>query len=652
MQWNKQELLGIINQGPKAIINNIIPYLDSKENDDIEKDAILRKISSIIVNNKHKLAFAEKEYLFNYFHKVYIKGVDVKRIGLADIMLSKLMADKEIIEATKEDVQQYLEHNRNIANFSKELDEVYGFCENTASKLIHYDASHLANVVERCMSRMVIDEKPKGLLVALELVNLNQMKTAINILIELAKKGRATEVTSFIHRILPKINGTQAMILKILKLNLQQLQQDEFVSNNPEIKEYILYAYLNAVEVFVEANYIKEGGELLYELYNKGWFIEARTLVSAKFTNIANKIIVLDANQKTILLDIAQKLNLKIYTKDDMVSIGKEIKAQSSLDYKNINIVQENTITKDEQLSAIEINEEVVVDDVLETEISIENISEVIDKAEEVLEEDKEDILDIEDVDTNTQDIENINKEVQEAIETSNNEDNKQIEEILETVLEPLEIEEVTSDAEETSEEENDKFQELIESLTVEESKIEESENAEEITEEHPEPQNTIEENDDKEEILQEEDTPTPNNETDDIFLEILNQVNQEDVVTANDSKEVKEAEALVEDKQPTETTVEEIINQESLNENATISTEDIEDKQDDSDKINLNNILNISQADIDKHFEKIKNITMLANEKAEKIKERVENMDFSNSKSVERIKDIAKKISVFKWKK
>ena len=26
MQWNEQELLGIINQGPKAIIKNIIPY--------------------------------------------------------------------------------------------------------------------------------------------------------------------------------------------------------------------------------------------------------------------------------------------------------------------------------------------------------------------------------------------------------------------------------------------------------------------------------------------------------------------------------------------------------------------------------------------------------------------------------------------------
>ena len=618
MQWNKQELLGIINQGPKAIIKNIIPYLDNKENNDIEKETILRKISSVIVNNKYKLAFAEKEYLFNYFRNVYIKGADIKRIGLDDVMLSKLMADKEINEETKEDAQQYLEHNRNIAIFSKELDEIYGFCENVSSKLIHHDISHLANIVERCMSRIAIDKKPKGVLVALELVNLNQMKSAINILIELAKKGRATEMTSFLHRILPKINGAEAMILKILKLNLQQSLQDDVITGNTEIKEYILYAYLNAVEVFTEANYVKAGGELLNELYVKDCFLGARALICSKFSNIANKIMVLDFSQKTTLLAIAQKLNLKIYNENNTISFGKEIKTQPIFNGENINDINKNTVTpatispiEVTQSSVIEIDKEATIDGVIEVEKSAENISETIDNIEKIIEENKEEI----------QDIKNIDVEAQNVIEGSNNKESKLVEEIIETVHDPVDVVDTAS-------------------------------NNEEITGSQSVQKNTTEENVvDVEVVLQKEGDQDKNNE-DDAFLEILNRVSQEYVVTENNPAEVKEIEVQVEDTQLQEPVIEETINQERFNENASASVENIEDKQDDENKINLSNILNISQADIDKHFEKIKNITMAANEKAEKIKERVENMDFSNSKSVEKIKDIAKKISVFKWKK
>lgn len=545
MQWNEKELVNIINQGPKAILNNIIPYLDKKENEDIflldnfaylwailgavnlegmtlkthykiwqtlkktnaldahdkgmlstftqnvvknnpkisqkywlnldkydmrvkfcqeilweilknneeltkevapycldgvrlveslvdkglipqvktylnqlrthgatcgisgagvretyEKEAVLRKVCSIVANLKRKLAFDEKEYLFNYFHEVYLDGFDATHIGLDDEMLSRLMVDEELDEVSEVEAQRYLDHNWEIANFSKELDEIYGFCENTASKLIRHDTSHLTNMIERCLSRLAIDEKPKGVLFALELVNLNQMKTAVSILIELAKKGRATEMTYFLHRILPKINGSETMIMKILKLNLQHLHLDEVIAGNTGLKEYVLRIYLNAVETFIAEEHIKDGAELLQELVNNGWFLGAKKLVYTKFIDIANKIISLDVNQKATLFTIAKKLKLKIYTDNNIISIGKEFSTLSDIEEaldKPLKESNEQAQVEDQKdIEVTEYEEAQIIENVLE-----DNKDEAIEAAENITFEDmtadidsQEDVID------------------------------------------------------------------------------------------------------------------------------------------------------------------------------------------------------------------------------------------------------------------
>jgi hypothetical protein len=506
-----------------------------------EKEAVLRKVCSIVANLKRKLAFDEKEYLFNYFHEVYLDGFDATHIGLDDGMLSRLMVDEELDDVSEIEAQKYLDHNWEIANFSKELDNIYGFCENTASKLIRHDTSHLTNMIERCMSRIEVDEKPKGVLFALELVNLNQMKTAITILIELAKKGRATEMSCFLHRILPKIDGSETMVMKILKLNLQHLHLDEVIAGNTGLKEYVLRTYLNAVEAFAEANYTKASAELLRELVNEGWFLGSRNLVYTKFIDLANKIIVLDSSQTNTICAIAKKLKVAIYTNNDIVSIGKEIEISPSLS----KVIEIPTIKEDKDI------DEEIQDDVLVPE---ENIKE--EEIEDVVLEEKTTFQEAKDTE-NVEDV--IEKSDEDAFQDILNQFNQDLPDI--TI-------------------ENKAITDSNEDIVVKESKN-----------------------------------------------ELVEEINEE-TSTENDNNQISTN---------TEDKIEEIIEQVS---------------EEPSDKINLQSIINISSKDIDKHFEKIKDITARASEQAEKIIEQVEGLDIAHSKSVEKIKEVAKKVSMFKWKK
>ena len=71
-----------------------------------------------------------------------------------------------------------------------------------------------------------------------------------------------------------------------------------------------------------------------------------------------------------------------------------------------------------------------------------------------------------------------------------------------------------------------------------------------------------------------------------------------------------------------------------------------------DDKKINISSILNISPKEIDRHFERIKNITTAAVKRAEEqaaqIKRRVESADLANSPSVGKIRALAQKIKFF----
>lgn len=527
-----------------------------------EKEAVFRKVCLIVANLKRKLAFDEKEYLFRYFHEVYLDGYDPTHIGLDDGMLSRLMADEELDGVSELEAHKFLDHNCEIAEFSKELDKIYGFCENTAAKLVRHDTSHITNMVERCLARIEIDEKPKGVLFALELVNLNQMKTAVTILIELAKKGRATEMPCFLHRILPKISGSETMIMKILRLNLQQLHLDDIIGGNAGLKEYVLRTYLNAVEAFVEANYTKEAAELLQELVNGGWFLGSRNLVYTKFIDISNKIIALDTNQTTLLCAIAKKLNLKIYTNNDIVSIGKEIAVLPSL------------------MNDIPVEEEIILDN---TEILADD-TEIIEDTPEIIETDT--LLDnVDEAKELDQDTQNNIEETEESLDDATS-DEKEI------------ISDSQSDTTDESKQSEDAFQAMLNQFT---------------------------------QSLPEDNTETTS--TQETATEDTNPTETENEITKIDEG--------VEDKKSLE------LPKEDNNEE-----EKKETTSDDDTKIDTKSIFNITQIDVDKHFEKIKDITSKASKQAEKIKEKVENIDIANSKSVEKIKEVAKKISLFKWKK
>ena len=76
------------------------------------------------------------------------------------------------------------------------------------------------------------------------------------------------------------------------------------------------------------------------------------------------------------------------------------------------------------------------------------------------------------------------------------------------------------------------------------------------------------------------------------------------------------------------------------------------DDASADDKKINISSILNISPKEIDRRFERIKNITTAAVKRAEEqaaqIKRRVESADLANSPSVGKIRALAQKIKFF----
>lgn len=517
MQRSEKELVGLKNKDEKAIAENTVSYLDDAKNQDIialrsyldqlqsdtditgiyEKEYILRKVCSIITNLKYNLDFELKEYLFNYFHEIFLDDVEAKSIGLNDEVLSRLMADEEFNKASDEETQKYLSHNFSISVFSKELDDLYGFCEKTASKLIRHDTSSITIMVERCLFCIENDEKPRGILFALELVNLEEVTPAITILMELAKKGRATEMSSFLHRMLPKVSGDEAVMMKILKLNIEHTHLDENIANDIVMKEYILRTYLNAVESFIEAKHAKYAAELLYELVNRGWFTGLKNLINTKFIDLTNKIISLNTALTQAICVMAKKLNVDVYTNNNIVSIGREVKVAP---------VTPRVISAPAK------------------------------------------------------------KEIKENIEVA-----------------PT-----------------------------------------------PEPAT---ENAPKEEVSNKDVDNTAENKTTeavegDVFQNILNEMATKDAHAEEDVDED--------------------------NDNDTYDYDDDDDEHSERRdiKINLQNILNITSKDIDRHFEKIKDITAKASERAEKIIEQVEQIDIANSKSVEKIKEVAKKVSDIKWKK
>ena len=567
-----------------------------------EKEAVLRKLCNIIAKARRKLNVEEKKYLYRYMHEAYLDGFEAQNIGMDDAMLARLMIEEDELEGLSElEANDLLQHNWDIAQFSLELEKNDGFYEQTASKLIHVDNSHTTAMVERCLSQISTHAKPKGILFALELVNLNQIKTAVTILIELAKRGRSTEVISFLHRLLPKAKGSELMIMKVLKLNLHNLHLNEVLAGNIGVKEYVTRMYLNAVGVFIEMNLNKEATELLQEMASGGWFAGLPDLVD-EFAKCTNIIIKKDKNFAVNLCATAKKMQLKVYNENGEISVRRPDKSS----------------------------------------IKIEEVVEVIGEKEKYDVYNKPEFLtQKEENNDNTITLDDNNDSLDEKLIIND----KYAEQPQQVEMNHDYTENIT-DIQNVTESDN----QIVEVLDADDEKVLENNNKVQIEEIIKNNANSV---------LNE------NVNTDDIQeapsdLAGMTEINspQDNSIIANNGNTSLNANTTLSDKNiiseisiTEKTSISKIAQELPKIETWNDGDDENEEEKEDERVINIGGIFKITGKDIDKHFSTIKDITAKAVSRTEEIKKKMGNIKEASSKSINKIREMAKKINLSKRK-
>lgn len=111
--------------------------------------------------------------------------------------MARLAADDALNGLSELEAAPLLARNAEIGEFAAGLEEETGFCEETAAKLIRHEPGKIRPLTERCLHLIETGAAPKGVVFALALLELNQVKSAVRILLELAKKGGRRRCAAF-----------------------------------------------------------------------------------------------------------------------------------------------------------------------------------------------------------------------------------------------------------------------------------------------------------------------------------------------------------------------------------------------------------------------------------------------------------------------
>lgn len=283
-----------------------------------EKTDVLRKLCDVAAYTHRKLTEKEKDYLFSYLFDAVNDGFSPKSIGLDDAVLAKLMADEALDGLSELEAEPLLARNAEIEDFAAKLEDEFGFYEETEAKFIKHEFGKIRPITERCLRCIQKDAEPKGVVFAMTLVELNQIKSAVQILLELAKKGKATELIGFLHRLLPKVKGSESFILDIICINLQN-----FHGEDPFFVEYAARRTLAAVRTFIEACCPQQAAMLLKYLVLGNWFLDKNELIK-QFILLANTLMILDDTLTPEMSFLAQQLKLRIFETENGVIIGTD----------------------------------------------------------------------------------------------------------------------------------------------------------------------------------------------------------------------------------------------------------------------------------------------------------------------------------------
>ena len=288
-----------------------------------EKEMVLRKLADVIVTSNRPLTDQEKNYLYYYLREAVASGFEMNRIGLNDQVLSRLMADFDAREVAEVEAQSMLMRNADVMEFVAKAEESAGFFEESAAKFIKADKGQIPVMVKRCMDLIQTQDQPRGVVFALELINLGQIKSAVTILEELAKKGAATEMTCLLHRLLPQAKGAEKVLLSILQINLRNQHTRNPWGDNSFFFEYISRRYLQAAKMFANEGYYKESAALLQEIVLGKWFEDQEDLMK-DFLQLTNWLLSEDKSLEEDLASSIKRLHLQVFRDEEGVYVGTE----------------------------------------------------------------------------------------------------------------------------------------------------------------------------------------------------------------------------------------------------------------------------------------------------------------------------------------
>ena len=300
-----------------------------------EKQAVLRRLCDVVAYTQRRLSEAEKDYLFRYLREAVADGFSLESIGLDDTVLARLTADEALVGLSELEAAPLLAHNAEIEEFAVWMGEKVGFCEETAARLVCCEPGKVHRLTERCLRLIEVGTAPKGVVFALALLELNQVKSAVQILLELAKKGRATEMCGFLHRLLPKAKGAEAVIAGIIRINL--MNQPKRMVTGITVAEKMAFRYyaaqrtLYAIRNFIDEGCFDQAANLLKFLVQEGWLVRDNECgvgnggtqsLMREFIVLANTLAAADSRLAAEMAALAEKMKLNVYRNTDGVFIG------------------------------------------------------------------------------------------------------------------------------------------------------------------------------------------------------------------------------------------------------------------------------------------------------------------------------------------
>ncbi|MBO5284918.1 MAG: hypothetical protein J6B00_03480 [Alphaproteobacteria bacterium] len=245
------------------------------------KKQVLSEFFLNIAQTERVFEADEKDFLFAYFKEF-----------ISDVGAGFLFSDRVLARLVKENDA---DRNAEIVALMEKREKIEGFFEETAAKLVTVKPDLCTTLAKRAMGLCQESDKPKGVVFALALLEQEQVKLAVALLIELAKKGAATAALMYFTRILAKAKGAEKLLADMLLVNLSRLCKTE----QSVLREYTATLYLAGAEAFYDNKAELEAARILRAERMVG-LIGGNNELREKYIMLINRLVAKDKRFKEV----------------------------------------------------------------------------------------------------------------------------------------------------------------------------------------------------------------------------------------------------------------------------------------------------------------------------------------------------------------